>query len=240
MTIHINTDYGRLSPYGLMILLSFAVGLVLIWQLNRSGGVRKAIAGYYTLLAPMMSIFVGFFQTWAATLGKERGLSSIGGLVGMYAAALTLSLIGGDRKEGKVMFRSCTLVLPLIYGISKAGCLLAGCCHGIAYEGAFCVEYTGKMTGDICVFPVQLAESVVFMGIFAVGMVLYRKGSQRAVGVVLAASLLAKTGLDFLREAHVGKLITLNQTLCLIIAAAIICILMMRKNAYTIDKRAEM
>ena len=220
MTLHIDTDRGKIPPYAIMIMLSFAAGIGSMFILNVKNGVRKRIAGYLSLLAPFMSIFFGLLLTYISTLGKGMGLSSIGGLAGMFAAVVTIALIGKDRREFRIMLTSCTLVIPLMYSVSKLGCLFAGCCHGIAYHGPFCIEYTGKRTGDICVFPVQLAETLLFFAIFIIGLVLFMKKSRHTELFIMIASVIGKGGLDFLRVSHTGKVISFNQILCLFIAAA--------------------
>ena len=222
MTLHIDTDWGKIPPYAIMIMLSFAAGIGSMFFLNVKSGVRKHMAGYLSLLAPFMSIFFGLLLTYITTFGKGMGLSSIGGLFGMFAAVVTIALIGRDRREFRTMLTSCTLVVPLMYSISKIGCLCAGCCRGIAYHGAFCIEYTGKKTGDICVFPVQLAETLLFFAIFVTGIILFMKKKQNTELFVIIASVLGKGGLDFLRASHTDKIISLNQILCLVIAAVAI------------------
>ncbi|SEH42375.1 Prolipoprotein diacylglyceryltransferase [Ruminococcus flavefaciens] len=219
MTLHIDTDWGKIPPYAIMIMLSFAAGIGSMFFLNVKSGVRKHMAGYLSLLAPFMSIFFGLLLTYITTFGKGVGLSSLGGLFGMYAAVVTIALIGKDRREFMSMLTSCTLVVPLMYSISKIGCLCAGCCRGIAYHGAFCIEYTGKRTGDICVFPVQLAETLLFFAIFVTGIILFMKKKQNTELFVIIASVLGKGGLDFLRASHTDKIISLNQILCIVIAA---------------------
>ena len=218
LSIHIDTDYSGISPYPVLILLSFAVGIAVMYLLNRKSGIERRIAGYLSFLAPMMSICGGFTLTYISTNGKGAGLSSIGGLVGMYGAVITMALIIKDRIQGEKMLRSCTLVLPLMYSISKTGCLFAGCCHGIGYHGPLCIEYTGERTGDICVFPVQLAETAVFLGIFVTGAVLIARRNKHTTKLIAVVSLTAKFGLDFLRESHTEKIITFNQVLCIALA----------------------
>ena len=219
MTLHIDTNWGKIPPYAIMIMLSFAAGIGSMFFLNVKSGVRKHMAGYLSLLAPFMSIFFGLLLTYITTFGKGMGLSSLGGLFGMFAAVVTIALIGRDHREFRTMLTNCTLVVPLMYSISKIGCLCAGCCRGIAYHGAFCIEYTGKRTGDICVFPVQLAETILFFAIFVTGIILFLKKKQNTELFVIIASVLGKGGLDFLRASHTDKIISLNQILCIVIAA---------------------
>jgi len=178
------------------------------------------IAGFITLLSPFMSFFFAFLLTYAASGGRKTGLSSMGGLFGMYLSVITLALIKRDKNSTKITIENCTLVLPLIYSISKTGCFLAGCCRGIPYNGPFCVEYTGKVTATGCIFPVQLAETIIFFIIFVIGIIMLVKKCSHTSVYLLTLCAAAKGLLDFLRESHTGKAVSLNQILCLAVIAA--------------------
>lgn len=215
-TIHIDTDHSIISPYALMVFLSFAIGISLMYILNIKAGVRKNIANYTMLLCPAMSAFGAMVLTYVTAMRQAIGLSSMGGLFGMYAGVFTMALIINNREEAKIIFRNCTLVLPLMYSISKLGCLFAGCCYGISYNGIFCIKYIVNKTETICVFPVQLAETIVFFIIFVTGIILFKKHKRYTIFLVFILSMTAKGLLDFMRESHVGKMISFNQLLCLI------------------------
>ena len=220
MNIHICTDYSLFPPYAVMILLSCMAGLSLQYILNVKRGVQPMVAGFITLLSPFMSFFFAFLLTYAASGGRKTGLSSMGGLFGMYLSVITLALIKRDKNSTKITIENCTLVLPLIYSISKTGCFLAGCCRGIPYHGPFCVEYSGKVRETGCIFPVQLAETIVFFIIFAIGIIMLVKKCRHTSVYLLTLCAAAKGLLDFLRESHIGKAVSLNQVLCLAVIAA--------------------
>lgn len=220
MNIHICTDYSLFPPYAVMILLSCMAGLSLQYILNVKRGVQPMIAGFITLLSPFMSFFFAFLLTYAASGGQKTGLSSMGGLFGMYLSVITLALIKRDKNSTKITIENCTLVLPLIYSISKTGCFLAGCCRGIPYQGPFCVEYSGKVTETGCIFPVQLAETIIFFIIFVIGIIMLLKKCSHTSVYLLTLCAAAKGLLDFLRESHTGKAVSLNQILCLAVIAA--------------------
>ncbi len=226
--IEINTDYHIIPPYPVMIAFSFFTGLMILYFLNVRDGIRKNVAGYFCLLAPVMSVFFGAVLTYISSGGKYFGLSSIGGLAGMYAASLTMALISGKSGEIRIMLKNCTLVLPLIYSISKIGCLLGGCCRGMAYHGVFCIHYTGSGTDSAYVFPVQLMETILFFIIFLLGMLLQRK-IRNTVLLVFLFSSLTKFLLDFLRESHHEEIISFTQILCLLLIFAEFIILIYRK-----------
>ncbi|MBR1554281.1 MAG: hypothetical protein IJ644_02680, partial [Oscillospiraceae bacterium] len=109
--IEINTDYNFISPYPIMILLSFLAGIIGMYLLNLRDGIRKDVAGYLCLLAPVMSVFFGIVLTYISSGFQYFGLSSVGGLIGMYLASLTMALISGKQGELGIMTKNCTLML---------------------------------------------------------------------------------------------------------------------------------
>lgn len=220
MNIHICTDYSLFPPYAIMILLSCTAGFTLQYILNVKRGIQPMTSGFITLLSPFMSFFFAFLLTYAASGWQKTGLSSMGGLFGMYLSVITLALINRDKGSTKITLENCTLVLPLMYSISKTGCFLAGCCRGIPYNGPFCVKYSGKVTETGFIFPVQLAETMVFFIIFAIGMIMLAKKCRHTSVYLLTLCAASKGLLDFLRESHIGKAVSLNQMLCLAAAAA--------------------
>ena len=90
-TFNINNNYSLISPYAVMILLSLFFGNVVMYILNIKNGIRKNVAGYTILLSPMMSIFCGICMAYITSGFRYYGLSSIGGLIGMYLAVLVMS-----------------------------------------------------------------------------------------------------------------------------------------------------
>ena len=155
MTMDINTDYSVISPYPIMIMLSFAVGLTVSYLLDRRGGVPETVCRYLMLLSPLMSVFCGFGLTYITSGGKMLGLSSLGGLG---------------------------------------------------------IHYSGRLSGEADVFPVQPLESLIFLGIFISGLLLYLRGRKAAAPIYFTGAA-AKFALDFLRQSHVGKILSLTQVL---------------------------
>jgi len=215
-----------------MIILSFIAGITIQYLLNVRRGINRKISSYLIILNPMMSVSFAILFTYYSSGKQYFGLSSVGGLLGIYAGSVILSLIDNKYGEMEIMIQNCTFVLPLMYSISKVGCLLAGCCHGIPYKSLFCIEYSGMETETIYVFPVQLLESIVFFVIFTAGMIMYKKYNKNSTCIIFILSVSAKFTLDFLRESHQNKILSLNQILCilLLITGMIIIFLKNRKN----------
>ncbi len=137
------------------------------------------------------------------------------------------------------MLQNCTFAMPLMYGIAKIGCFTAGCCRGICYDGIFCVRYTGKLTGDICVFPVQLSEAAVFIAIYIAGMALLKKHDVHSVHKVIIMSAAAKFALEFLRNSHSHSTLSIEQTVCLIVTIACLADMMRNRRRTITEKTLE-
>lgn len=127
MKLHINTDYTGISPYTIMIMLSFIVGLFVQYYLNVKRGINKNTSRKLILISPAASIICALLLTYYSSGGQYIGLSSMGGLVGMYIGVLLSSVTNRNYGETRVMVENCTFALPLMYSISKIGCLFAGC-----------------------------------------------------------------------------------------------------------------
>lgn len=86
----------------------------------------------------------------------------IGGLLLCFAAA-QLHHINAVPLVNKMIFG-----VPLLHGFGRIGCLFAGCCYGIPYQGIFAVNYPEQSYGPagISCFPVQPLESI-FLWILA-------------------------------------------------------------------------
>ncbi len=208
------------SPYLIAMLSSFVISFALVFWLLRG---RYKINGSMVACSLMLNFLLIIFcaKLYTVILSGFRtdflraGLASIGGMLGLVIGVLLFNFIYGQQKDKFIL--SYVIVLPLLYSISKIGCFLAGCCHGIPYEGPFSVQYHNKLFKTEAIFPVQLLESVVFFGIFLAAFLLSKKAAALCTtGVVLILCAVSKFLIEYLREEHIGKIITPNQVICVI------------------------
>ncbi len=206
-----------IEPYPVAFLLSFAAGLGFVsLLLRRRGQTLNIIRCSLALLLVMTLYGARLYGVVASGFQKNlltSGTSSLGGAMGLLLAVFLMGKIcPGVRKD---LWLACCMALPLMYGIAKTGCFLAGCCYGIPYGGPLAVSYQNSRIQIGPVFPVQLLESAVFLLIFVVGLRLYRgKNSGGTASWMMLLCAAAKFGLEFLRQEHVGRLITGNQWVC--------------------------
>ena len=216
---NINEQYHL---YGILLIASLVIGLFIPGIKLAKTGIRKDVLLCVAILNMFLALFCGkiYSMISAGSIDIFRtGFSSLGGLIGFLIGTYIFYFICDKDKR---ILENYILSLPLIYAISKMGCFFAGCCHGIEYNGIFSVRYD---VGSACrvesdVFPVQLAETVVFLGIYL--LFSFKKMVNNKVTVILLVSAVAKFSLDFLRYSHMGKIVTSNQIVCGVII--ILCI----------------
>lgn len=215
---NINEQYHL---YPILLIASLVIGLLIPSFKLAKAGIRKDVLLCVALLNMFMALFFGKIYTMIADKNWDiigSGFSSLGGLIGFLAGTYIFHFICDKDKR---ILENYIISLPLIYAISKVGCFLAGCCHGIEYDGIFSVRYEADsacaLTTDV--FPVQMAETMVFVGIY----ILLSIKRKNIVAATLFLCATAKFLLDFLRYSHIGKLLSFNQIICLVIA--VICVI---------------
>ena len=207
-----------ISPYPFTFLASFVLSFLIVFALLRHQGIPANLIGYSMFLnivmtlcgAKMYSVFTSGFKQNIL----NSGISSLGGVIGLFAGTI---LFGYIYREGRKEFlKTYTLVVPLMYSIAKIGCYLMGCCHGIPYDGPLCVSYQNDLIQGGPYFPVQLSETVVFLLIFLICLGIYRsKHTDYVVPAVMILCAIGKFSLEYLREEHIGKILSANQWVCI-------------------------
>lgn len=207
-----------ISPYSITFAAAFVVSFAVVFLLLMKRGIPKNYIGY-SMLLNIVLILYGAKTFSAITSGfqtsfRSAGFSSLGGAIGLLAG---ISVFGRIYREGKAaLWESYITVLPLLYAIAKIGCYLVGCCHGISYHGPLCVSYDGPYAFGGPYFPVQLAESVLFFCIFFIALFLYLgTGRRYLVPTMMILCAVVKFSLDYLREEHVGRILSANQMVCM-------------------------
>ncbi len=206
------------SPYPYFFIGSFVVAVIVVCILLRKEKIPSQMIFLNWMLVLIMTMFgavmFGVIRSGFTKSFLEVGFSSLGGAIGLLLGTLIMSFIYPQGKDG--ILNAFTLVLPLMYGVSKIGCFLIGCCHGIEYHGPMAIKYHNYLvtTGEI--FPVQACESILFLLIFAIGVVIYHKKSKVLLPAILGLCAIGKFSLDFLREEHIGKVLSANQYVCII------------------------
>lgn len=207
-----------ISLYPFFFIGSFVIAFTLSYVILHIEGIPNQIIALNSILVLIMCLFGAMsFDVIRSGFSKsfmEAGFSSLGGAIGLLLAVLIMSFIYPQGKES--LIRTFTLMIPLMYSISKLGCFFAGCCRGIPYTGFGAVRYNNQAVVTDYVFPIQLVESIAFLFIFLVGVMLLIKHNTDLVAIVMWLCAIGKFSLDFLREEHIGKVLTVNQIISMV------------------------
>ena len=199
--------------YGIIIFLSIFIGIYYIYHnIKKEGCNNKQVLMYFIMYIPFAIICGKMYTIFAYGDSNiiTSGLSAYGGLIGVVIASIIFEKI--LPVDGKII-KYTILSLPLVYGLSKIACAVAGCCGGIPYEGIFKVKYVNEL--NIWQFPTQITEALVAIIIFIICHKLRKNKNINYIVLILVA--ITKFSLDFLRYDHINIAITKNQIFSIIL-----------------------
>lgn len=134
--------------------------------------VFAVIGGY--LSSVLFQAVYNYEETGVFEINAGTGMTFYGGLIGGAAVFILIYFVighfvfpGNDhvvRLPHIARLAACSI--PLAHAIGRIGCLMAGCCHGIATDSVFGVHMWAYT--DEKVLPVQLYESIFLFCLFAV------------------------------------------------------------------------
>ena len=199
--------------YPIIICISIIIGLFYIYfSIKKEKEWNSLIYLFFLLSIYTILVSAKFFAM--ITEGEinffKAGLASFGGAIGLIGSSIIFELI--LHLKGKLLKYSI-ISLALIYGLSKIGCFLAGCCYGIPYNGLLSVTYPDGL--NIPLFPVQLLESIVFIIIFFI--LNKQKNNKNIIYISLITMSISKFFLDYLRYEHFYTNFNSNQIVSFIV-----------------------
>lgn len=200
-----------------------ALGVILVCLLSIRRAKRYAVTsedilivaasaiGIALIAAKVLYLFVSYSPEtiWQRLSSGDFTIFSEGGLV--FYGGLLGGILGGWLGSLLVKRPLLTLepiivpFLPLGHAIGRIGCLLAGCCYGMPYEGFGAIHYpypVGTVLPGQGYFPTQPIEAIgdVVICLF----LLYRERSPRRSGSQLLAYLTTYALLRFFLEFFRG------------------------------------
>lgn len=166
--------FGPLKSYGLMLALSFVLGIWVAVRRGRSQGIARETIydlSFVILVSSLVGVRLAYVAThWSEFSGQwlrivminEGGLTLYGGILGALLAGWFFC-----RRKGLDFSRMADIMLPSValgIGITRIGCFLAGCCHGHACDLPWGVHFpegapATLQFGDVDVHPSQLYAS---------------------------------------------------------------------------------
>ncbi len=127
------------------------------------GGVFGATSLYMFVTFPIPVLIDKILKGDFSGLG---GFVFYGGLIGgILGAIIAVKILKVDVLTAEKII---VPYLPLAHAIGRVGCLLAGCCHGMEYDGPLAVHYPNSVLGvppTQGYFPTQILEGILNIGI---------------------------------------------------------------------------
>jgi phosphatidylglycerol:prolipoprotein diacylglycerol transferase len=187
--------FGReFGTYGIIVFIGIAIGVFAATQyFSKYNNLKKDDVIYCSLYA-VIGTAIGAKLLYIITnipfliqnyknLELKSTIESMfrGGFVfygGLIGAILGIYIYA---KQFKVSFKSLLLtaipVVPLIHSIGRIGCLFAGCCYGMEYNGFGHIIFhdTPFAPTNIPLFPTQILESICNLIIFIILYKIYKK-----------------------------------------------------------------
>ena len=226
-------EFSR-SPYALIVMLSVAIGYAAAVFRMRKYGVNKQTIFYTSLLSFICTMAGSFMMAFKITSeGIGIGFSGLGAAVGMITGVFISGIIIKDKPD--LVMTSFVAAAPLMYGLAKIGCFLAGCCHGKEYYGPFAVVYSNEHAGSY--FPIQLVDMTIFilLHVFAVIITNKMKNKVRAIYIILAVTIPIRFVLEYTRYYHDGSIIASGQITVLIAGAVAVLMVFIWKKVLKIS-----
>lgn len=132
----------------------------------------------------------------------------IGGVIGLYVYS----------KSFNISFKKLCLILipvvPIFHSIGRIGCLLAGCCYGMEYNGFGSITFYNTELAPIGVplFPMQVVESICNLIIFIIILLTYKKfkGTYKTIALYAVLYSTVRFILEFFRGDAVRGIIILS------------------------------
>jgi len=217
----------RVPVYGIMILLALATNIIVVMLIYKKYEFSKnEIIGALVyenigiILGAQIFTFFANYQLYEEFDLLSLGLSAYGAVIGAIICLMLFAL--QFKRSVKDMLFIFMPSIPLMYAIGKIGCFLAGCCVGIEYDGwgSIVYNYSAAALAGVRLFPVQLAETIVFIFIFIYIFAesVKNKLNLKTLGLSFILCGFGKFILDYLRMSHSGELLSfsLNQTVSII------------------------
>lgn len=218
--------FGVIKSYGLMLALSFVLGLMLSIRRGRPYNLSSETITDLIFTCLVSSIIgvrlfyvlshLGDFHPWyRAFFIWDGGLTLYGGILGSIFAVWYMT-----RRKGIPYLVIADIFSPgviLGIGITRIGCFLAGCCFGMPSNCSCAMTFpaaapASKLFGQVPVHPAQLYGSLAGFIIFALLLLLERVSNYRGAtfGRFLFLYGLARFVIDFSRYYEPGQVMYLG------------------------------
>ena len=263
MLPYINIFGFELATYGVIIFIGVVIGsIIAIQYFSKFFDIKKEDL-FYAILYSIIGVIIGAKLLYIITnipflIANYNNLDLLDTITQMLKGGFVFygGLIGGVlgvfiyAKQFKISFNSLCLILipivPLVHSIGRIGCLCAGCCYGMEYQGFGAITFHNSVIApnDVPLFPMQIVESICLLIIFVILLVTYKKflGTYKTVGLYCVLYGFVRFVLEFFRGDLIrGIFFGLSTSQWISIALVIVGIIIFinatkKKNVETISQ----
>ncbi len=162
----------------IFLTLGIVFGILVGWKEAQRVGISMRYFHVYWISAIPLALLFGALNALVFGVGfldalrnleyaLSSGLVSFGAILWMLLWGYLLAkVIRPDQPDGLVL-DTITLIIPLILGIYRIGCILNGCCYGLETDSIFGM-YLPRGSGNWANrFPTQIMLMIFNLGLFA-------------------------------------------------------------------------
>ncbi len=213
--------FGRDFPmYGIVIFIGLVIGsIIAVQHFSKFNNVKKEDV-FYAILFAVIGVGIGAKLLYLLTnipfiIESSQQIGFWNTMTQMFTGGFVFygGLIGGIlgvyiySKVFKISFKSLCLtlfpVVPLVHSIGRIGCLCAGCCYGMEYNGFGAITFHNSLLAPngVPLFPMQIVESICNFIIFLILLVTYKRflGTYKTVGLYCVLYGITRFTLEFFR-----------------------------------------
>lgn len=216
----INIFGFEVASYGLIIFIGIIIGgIIAIQYFSKFNNLKKDDV-LFAILYAIIGVGIGAKLLYILTnipflIENYQTLDVWDTLVQMFKGGFVFygGLLGGIlgvyiyAKQFKIPFKSLLLtllpVVPLIHAIGRIGCLCAGCCYGMEYDGFGAIVFHNSLLApnNVPLFPMQIVEAICNLIIFIILLCTYKKflGTYKTLGLYLILYSIVRFVLEFFR-----------------------------------------
>ena len=210
--------FGKQIPiYGICYYLGIALSAIVAVSICKKRNIERydiVYSAVYAVLAGALCaklLFIGVSLRQIIELKLsfiqilKGGFVFYGGLIG-GAAGLAI-YVKQFKLPAADFFDIYAAAMPLGHAVGRVGCLFAGCCYGMEYDGPLSVTYNysvGNTPIGVPLLPIQIIEAVLLFVLFIALMVLFF--NTKVKYLVTATYILSYAGIRFVIEFFRGDL----------------------------------
>ena len=220
MLPYINIFGFEIASYGFIIFIGIFIGAIISIQYFLKFNNVKKDDILFAILYAVIGVGIGAKLLYILTnipflIENYNTLNLWDTLIQMFKGGFVFygGLLGGIlgvfiySKQFKISFKSLLLtllpVVPLIHAIGRIGCLCAGCCYGMEYNGFGAITFHNSplAPNGVPLFPMQIIEAICNLIIFIILLVTYKRylGTYKTLGLYLILYSIVRFILEFFR-----------------------------------------